>query len=41
MTLPPESVTPGPSQVAFRLIAGEARPGIEVIHTDGVQKWIA
>jgi len=27
--------------VAFRLIPGDARPGIEVSHNDGIQKWVA
>jgi Uma2 family endonuclease len=26
--------------LSFRLVAGAARPGIEVIHADGVQRWI-
>lgn len=26
--------------VSFRLIAGEPRPQIEVVHTDGVQRWL-
>lgn len=33
----PSTVLP----VAFRLIPGNARPGIEVSHADGVQKWVA
>jgi Uma2 family endonuclease len=32
----PSNVLP----VAFRLIPGDERPGIEVRHNDGVQKWV-
>ena len=32
----PSNVLP----VAFRLIPGDERPGIKVMHVDGVQKWI-
>jgi Uma2 family endonuclease len=35
----PEAIASAVLPLSFRLVAGEGRPRIEVVHNDGVQRW--